>query len=110
MLPPATGAPQSEAVIRFTAIETGLRDPADALADAVEITLPVYRYSSPETVATAGTVDLGEERTEVIVLPPDVDPTQGELRVQLDPSLAASSLESLGWLKHFPYELSLIHI
>ena len=104
VLPPATGSPQTEAVIRFTAIETGLRDPADALADAVEITLPVYRYSSPETVATAGTVDLGEERTEVIVLPPDVDPTQGELRVQLDPSLAASSLESLGWLKHFPYE------
>ena len=57
-------------------------------------------------MATAGTVGPDETRTEVIVLPPDVDPTQGELRVRLDPSLAAGTLESLDWLEHFPYECS----
>lgn len=103
LLPPASDAPTAEAVVRFTAWETGA--PSDiALGDAVQIALPVYRYSSPETVATAGAVALGAQRTEVIVLPPDVDPTQGELRVRLDPSLAAGTMESLGWLEHFPYE------
>lgn len=87
--------------MRFTAVES---DVAEGLSDGVEMTLPVYRYSSPETVATAGTVDLGEERTEVIVLPEAVDPTQGDLRVRLEPSLAAGMLEGLAWLEHFPYE------
>jgi hypothetical protein len=104
--PPTGGEAVSSAVIRFTAQETGASADQQPLGDAVELALPVYRYSSPETVATAGTVGPDESRTEVIVLPPDVDPTQGELRVRLDPSLAAGTLESLNWLEHFPYECS----
>ncbi|HRI55558.1 MAG TPA: Ig-like domain-containing protein [Anaerolineae bacterium] len=103
---PTGGEAVSSAVIRFTALETGAAAGQQPLSDAVELTLPVYRYSSPETVATAGTVGPDESRTEVIVLPPNVDATQGELRVRLDPSLAAGTLESLNWLKHFPYECS----
>ncbi|MEI2692860.1 MAG: alpha-2-macroglobulin family protein [Anaerolineae bacterium] len=103
---PAGGQAVSSALIRFTALETGAAAGQQPLGDAVELTLPVYRYSSPETVATAGTVGPDESRTEVIVLPPTVDPTQGELRVRLDPSLAAGTLESLRWLEHFPYECS----
>ncbi len=76
---PAGGEAVSSAVIRFTALETGAAAGPQPLGDAVELALPVYRYSSPETVATAGTVGPDESRTEVIVLPPDVDPTQGEL-------------------------------
>ncbi|MCB0201047.1 MAG: alpha-2-macroglobulin, partial [Anaerolineae bacterium] len=98
---PDGGLAVTPGVIRFSVEETSGATP---LADAVEITVPIQRYSSPETVATAGTVALGEERTEIIVLPSDVDPTQGELRVQLDPSLAAGMIASLDWLQNFPYD------
>ncbi|MFZ2360935.1 MAG: Ig-like domain-containing protein [Anaerolineae bacterium] len=97
---------ETSTVIRFTAVETGAAAGQQPLGDAVELTLPVIRYSSPETVATAGTVGPDETRTEVIALPANVDPTQGELRVRLDPSLAAGTLEGLAWLEHFPYECS----
>jgi len=103
---PTGGEAVSSAMIRFTALETGAAAGQAPLGDAVELTLPVYRYSSPETVATAGMVGPDESRTEVIALPSNVDPTQGELRVRLDPSLAAGTLESLNWLESFPYECS----
>jgi uncharacterized protein YfaS (alpha-2-macroglobulin family) len=74
------------------------------LSDAVEITLPVYHYSTPEVVATAGTLDEAGERLEVIYLPERHDPTQGELTVQIDPSLAAGMRDGLKYLEHYPYE------
>jgi uncharacterized protein YfaS (alpha-2-macroglobulin family) len=74
------------------------------LADAVEISLPVYRYSTPEVVATAGQLDADGQRVEAVILPPSYDPTQGELTVQIDPSLAAGTVDGLKYLKHFPYE------
>ena len=74
------------------------------LSDAVEITLPVYRYSTPEVVATAGQLEEAGSRTEVIVLPQRLDPTQGELTVKLDPSLAAGMRDGLTYLEHYPYE------
>jgi len=77
--------------------------PAGPAPDAVELTLPVYRYSAPEVVATAGQVDKGGRRTEVIQLPPEVDPSQGELTVRLDPSLAAGMREGLKYLRDYPY-------
>jgi uncharacterized protein YfaS (alpha-2-macroglobulin family) len=74
------------------------------LADAVEIPLPVYRYSTPEVVATAGQLKTDGQRIESVVLPPSYDPTQGELTVQIDPSLAAGTVDGLEYLEHFPYE------
>jgi uncharacterized protein YfaS (alpha-2-macroglobulin family) len=74
------------------------------LSDAVEITLPVYRYSTPEVVATAGTLDEAGGRLEVVYLPKRYDPTQGELTVQIDPSLAAGMRDGLTYLEHYPYE------
>jgi alpha-2-macroglobulin len=97
---------ETSTAIRFTAVETGSAAGQQPLGDAVELLLPVIRYSSPETVATAGVVGPNETRTEVIVLPENVDPTQGELRVRLDPSLAAGTLEGIAWLESFPYECS----
>jgi hypothetical protein len=97
---------ETSTAIRFTAVETGSAAGQEPLGDAVELTLTVIRYSSPETVATAGVVGPDETRTEVIVLPENVDPTQGELRVRLEPSLAAGTLEGLAWLESFPYECS----
>ncbi|MGA9349864.1 MAG: Ig-like domain-containing protein [Anaerolineae bacterium] len=74
------------------------------LSDAVEITLPVYHYSTPEVVATAGQLDEAGERLEVVYLPERHDPTQGELTIQLDPSLAAGMRDGLKYLEHYPYE------
>jgi alpha-2-macroglobulin len=66
--------------------------------------LPIYRYSTPETVATAGTLDQVGDRLEVVALPPNVDTTQGDLTVQIDPSLAAGMTDGLTWLENYPYE------
>ncbi|MBN1249422.1 MAG: Ig-like domain-containing protein [Anaerolineae bacterium] len=73
-------------------------------ADAVEIPLPVYRYSTPEVVATSGVIKSDGERLEAVALPPSFDPTQGELAVQVEPSLAAGMIDGLDYLEHYPYE------
>jgi hypothetical protein len=70
--------------------------------DAVELALPVYQYSTPEVVATAGQVDT--KITEQIKVPAGIDTSRGDLTVELNPSLAAASVDSLKWLEAFPYE------
>ncbi len=67
-------------------------------------TLPVYRYTAPEIVGTAGQLTDEGSRTEVIALPPKYNDRQGELAIQLDPSLAAGMRDGLDYLEHFPYE------
>ena len=74
------------------------------LEDAVEITLPVYRYTTPEVVGTSGQVGPDEQRLELVRVPANADPTQGELDVTLEPSLAAGTLGGLTYLEHYPYE------
>ena len=93
-----------EVILRFGAKCVGRIVNPTHLSDAVEITLPVYRYSTPEVVATAGLFDADGQRLEAIVLPPSYDPTQGELSVHLDPSLAAGMVGGLEYLEHYPYE------
>lgn len=68
--------------------------------------IPVYKYSTPEVVGTAGDIDAasGDARLEVIAIPPSTDITRGELTVQIDPSLAAGMTEGLRYLEHYPYE------
>ncbi len=43
-------------------------------------------------------------RNEAIILPRNIDVSQGTLTVQIDPSLAAGSTEGLKYLEHYPYE------
>ena len=74
------------------------------LSDALEMTLPVYRPSVPETVATSGQLDEAGERLESIVLPELLDPEMGDLTITLDPSLAAGTRDGLKYLEHYPYE------
>ncbi len=74
-------------------------------SDAMEFTIPVYTYSTPEVVATAGQIETGgDERLEAVILPQVLDPTQGELTIQVDPSLAAGMQDGLKYLEHYPYE------
>lgn len=72
--------------------------------DAMEITLPVYTYSTPEVVATAGQLETDGERLEAVVMPQRLDPTLGELTIEVDPSLAAGMRDGLRYLEHYPYE------
>ncbi len=71
-------------------------------SDALEATLPVVRPSSPEVVGTSGTVD--GKVAEQIKVPANADPSVGGLRITTSPSLAAASLDSLEFLKAYPYE------
>ncbi len=72
--------------------------------DAVAFNLPVYRFSTPETVATVGILEEDGTRTEGIALPQSYDPTQGDLTVHIDGSLAGGMRDGLDYLEHFPYE------
>ncbi|MBI1881114.1 MAG: alpha-2-macroglobulin, partial [Chloroflexi bacterium] len=72
--------------------------------DALTFDLPIYRFSSPETVATAGVLDEDGTRTEGIALPASFDASQGDLTVSIDPSLAAGMRDGLTYLEHFRYE------
>ena len=77
---------------------------AGDLYDGREDTLPVYRYSTPEVMATAGQIEEPGTRQEIIQLPRTFDPTQGELAVQIDGSLTAATQDAVDYLEHYPYE------
>jgi hypothetical protein len=62
--------------------------------------LPVLRYLAPQTYRTAGTLDEGGQRFELVSLPRDTvttgtRPGGGELEVELAPSLGAAMLKAL---------------
>jgi len=98
------GAP-GDAGPTFTATWTGTTD-VEGVDDAVRITLPVRYPAPPEVTATAGMVAQDESRLEVVTLPPDRVPKQGDLTLDVDASLAAGMLDSLTYLRHFRWECS----
>ncbi len=76
------------------------------LQDAVEQTLPVQRFTTPEVVATAGQV-LGQPVVETLMLPTAAQvggAAQGEATLELVPSLAAGIQSSLDYLTAYPYD------
>ncbi len=83
------------AVVRFNAL-------GGELQDAVELTLPVYRPIASETVATAGQIET--QVAERIELPKTIDPSAGELKIELSPSLAAASRSGLRYLESYAYD------
>jgi len=94
---PVTALPEEKVIVRMEAL-------GDGYYDGREDTLPIYRYSTPEVVGTAGRLVGPETRQEIVQLPRDFDPTQGELTVQLDGSLTGATADALTYLEHFPYE------
>lgn len=98
-LDPATRLQREEVVVRLAALTAD-----SAINDRIELRLPVRRYSSPETTTTAGVVPSSETRFEAIALPDRFDPTQGDLTLRLEPSLAAGMAAGLDYLTHFEYE------
>ncbi len=89
----------------FSAISGQLSDATrPRIATAPGGRIPVYRYSAPETVATGGQIDSADARVEAVALPPNVDTRLGELRIRIDPSLAAGVLDGLQALEEYPYD------
>ncbi len=67
--------------------------------DIVEQALPVQRYLTPETVASAGQV----RETPVIETIQVPDGQEGQVNLELVPSLAAGVETGLDYLEHYPY-------
>ncbi len=90
--------------LRYWVRTAGLAQSApDYLEDAVGAQIPVEPFAAPETVATSGQVD-GTRADESILLPFSVKPLLGELVVQVSPSLAAATTDSLKYVQEYPYE------
>ncbi len=91
------------AVVETTGEATLLYEASSAgHADAIEISLPILAPTSPEVVATAGQVK--DSVQELVRLPLNVDPSQGELRITLETTLAAGMSEGLEYLESYPYQ------
>ncbi len=97
----------TETELVFAALSTD-GDYSDAakprLTTGPDGSLLVFRYTAPDIVGTGGQLVEGGSRTEVVALPPNFDDRRGELRVQLDRSLAAGMRDGLDYLKHYEYE------
>jgi len=96
---PAEVPTAGQSTLRFT-VEGG------GLQDIVEQALPIQRYTTPEVVATAGQVL--DTTIETIAAPANSaqapnGASQGELDLELSPSLAAGVESTLGYLEHYPY-------
>jgi alpha-2-macroglobulin len=66
--------------------------------------LRINRWSAPETVGTAGELVNPGTRNEAIGVPPNLDKTQGNLIIKLDPSLAASMQDGLRYVEGWEYD------
>ncbi len=91
--------------LAWSAVSGDLSDAArPRLTTGPDGTIPVYRYTAPETIGTAGDLREAGSRTESVVLPAHYDATASRLDVRLDASLAAAMQEGLTYLEHFEYE------
>ncbi|MCX6094114.1 MAG: Ig-like domain-containing protein [Candidatus Bipolaricaulota bacterium] len=91
--------------LAWSAVSGELSDAArPRLTTGPEGTVPVYRYTAPEIVGTAGVLAEAGGRTETIALPPEFDASRSRLDLRLDFSLAASMRDGLSYLEHFEYE------
>jgi uncharacterized protein YfaS (alpha-2-macroglobulin family) len=86
----------------FSAQGGGLQDATTPASGS----LPVVKYSIPQTFATSGVVTEPGERLEVISAPRSFNPTGGELRLEMAPSLSAAVLAGLKALDTFPHDLA----
>ncbi len=93
--------------LAWSAVSGDLSDAArPRLTTGPEGTIPVYRYTAPETVGTAGELRAAGARTETIALPENYDAEASRLDVRVDTSLAAAMQDGLTYLEHFEYECS----
>ncbi len=65
--------------------------------------IPVYNFTIPETVGTAGLLQTAGSVSEGFQLPATLGYTDASLSVEVSPSLAASLKDGLTFLEDFPY-------
>ncbi|NTV64721.1 MAG: alpha-2-macroglobulin, partial [Oscillochloris sp.] len=70
------------------------------MQDALETSLPVQRYETPEVAASAGQV---LDQVVETLAAPSGDAARGELTLELAPSLGAGVQGGLAYLQTFPY-------
>lgn len=105
-----TVAPGEDALVRWgaTALPGGdavsltFEAKGGGRSDAVGLTLPLYWFVTPETVATAGEVT--DEASEAVQVPHYVRPDAGELTVSVSPSLAAGVDTAITYLQEYRWE------
>lgn len=86
--------------------EQGNQDAAKPmLATGDNNTIPVYRYVAPDIVATVGVLPDAGRRIEGIAVPHRLlDADGGELVLNIDSSLADTTLAGLDYLRQYPYQ------
>jgi uncharacterized protein YfaS (alpha-2-macroglobulin family) len=101
---PANGTARAGWDLKATGAEAKLtfRAAGGGLGDALELALPILPATTPESVATLGQIE--DRAVEVIRPPLGAGKDQGELRVQVDPSLAAGLQPGLTYLRNYPYD------
>jgi hypothetical protein len=100
---PATGMPAVDLI--FSAVSGEYSDASKpAVGLGADRLLPVYRYLTPDYVSTAGTVGQGESRPEAVFLQSEQLAPEGSLTIKLQPSLAATTLDGLSFLRNYPYQ------
>jgi uncharacterized protein YfaS (alpha-2-macroglobulin family) len=83
----------------------GLEDASrPTVGSARDGSLPVMRYSAPQTAATAGSLASGESRIEGLSLPRSYSASQGNLHIEADPSLGSAMVSALTVLNSYPYQ------
>ncbi len=91
----------TQVVITFTAAAVNVDGNQD-LTDAVRLSIPVKQYIARETVATSGQVPASGVLEAIRV--PEAATDEGELEVNIEPSLAAGMVDGLDYLQDYPYE------
>jgi uncharacterized protein YfaS (alpha-2-macroglobulin family) len=66
--------------------------------------LPVYDYTAPDYVSTAGVLTQPGTRTEAVLLPDATLAPTGDVTIKVQPSLAATTLDGLTYLDNYPYQ------
>ena len=88
----------------YAVAANGLSDAAKpALRTGPNDTVMVYRYTAPETMATAGVLYEAGRAQEGLLFSGDIEPQGGELTVQLESSLVAPILGGLDYLRYYPH-------
>jgi uncharacterized protein YfaS (alpha-2-macroglobulin family) len=91
--------------LTFFAIGDEFQDAAKpALRTGADGLIPVYRFTSPDVVGTGGALFEAGAAVEGIAIPPRFSSAEGDLRIEVSPSLAASTLDALDYLESFPHE------
>lgn len=101
----ATLADLPFADLTFSAVGGGFSDASKPpLGTPPDQLIPILKYAAPETVGTAGELEGPATLTELIALPKRYDVSQGELNVEINPSLAAGMISGLDYLENYPDE------